>query len=54
MFSCSIFLASFSIVMVDSSAVSASTVFGDRVSSLWRGNIEYLAIMRCDVWGPRA
>lgn len=54
MFSCTIFLASFSIVIVDSSAVSASTVLGDRASSLCRGKMEYLAIIRSAVVGPRA
>lgn len=54
MFSCTIFLASFSIVIVDSSAVSASTVFDDKDSSLARGKIEYLAMIRSAVVGPRA
>lgn len=53
-FCCMIFRASLSIVIVDSSAVRAVTVFGGRAPTLDMGEMEYLARMRDDVVGPRA
>lgn len=54
MLSCIILRASFSMVMVDSSAVNDVIVFGGRDPTLASGWIEYLAIIRVDVAGPRA
>ena len=54
MLSCNDFLASFSMVMVESSAESAVIVFCGRDPSFWRGWMLYLARIRADVCGPRA
>ncbi len=54
MFSCINLFASFSIVIVESSAVRAVMVFGGRVPIFASGCMLYLARMRTDVEGPRA
>jgi hypothetical protein len=54
MFSWMILRASPSIVIVDSSAVSAVSVLGGSVPIFARGWMQYLARIRSDVCGPRA
>lgn len=54
MFSCTCLLASVSIVICDNSAVSEVTVLGVSEPILARLWIEYLAMMRVEVVGPRA
>lgn len=54
MFSCTCLLASVSIDICDNSAVSEVTVLGANEPTLARLWMEYLAMIRADVVGPRA
>lgn len=54
MLSCTIFLASFSIVIVDSSAVNAVIVLCGKEPIFIRGWMQYLARIRVEVCGPTA